>query len=207
MLAFSSIRNTPDWEARFYKEVAGFRRELMTSGDPHMVLAKMREQMSVLTDQAIEDQTFDLIEGEIQQIFQYKTFHDDEVMAGCRLNSLRCVRAFAAANGGQFDMLSRFQQAELLRRFLSELIEETYQSWNTQPADPERIPDQRLEYVVFKRGYVEGLTRKQVSEQIEAEVGLRISHNSRAYTRLLDQGRRRLIEAVWTREQGDHSTV
>jgi hypothetical protein len=101
--------------------------------------------------------------------------------------------AYASEQGLTPDGLSSDQQAESLRLFLEEAIDD----WMNSDGDDVSSP-QAIEQVILQKKYTEGWTRTQVERYLYDQHHLAVTGG--AYSRHLKQARRRLAGAIADKE-------
>lgn len=148
-----------------------------------------------------------MIEKEISQIFQYKSFWNDALMANNRLQNLMVVKKtgqiWMHERGLRANMLSEHDQAQILRRFLKSCLDEQLSPdpgkappKNLSKACP-RVRKEWVQYLILRWQYVEGFSRQLVIRELKK------NHywlNPGIYGRYLKAARKRLSTLIWQKE-------
>lgn len=149
-----------------------------------------------------------MIQDAINQIFQYKNFHKDNMMANSPLHSLFIVQQARQAFLRQEELvgrtLSQRHQAIILRKVLRHCLDEQLcPDFNKQPPKDlsKRPPHQRnrwIEYLILRKQYCERRRRKEVMQELENR---KCHITGGTYSRYNQTAREHLAELIWQKEK------
>lgn len=145
----------------------------------------------------------DLIGDEINHIFQFNRFWNDEVMAKSLLHQLSIIQEaqndFICQRNLSLSILSPKQKADTLRHFFIQHFAAT------SPEAPQKSGnncseafDDWLTSTMLDQQYIERKSRDQIQRHINDQAGIEICGG--AYGRRLKKARQRLITQLWQKE-------
>ncbi len=196
----------PSWEAVLLTEMDQIQDQILTSADPQNALQTAQTQLQTATETAQTEQQQDTIREEVSRIFRHGTYHKDDEMALSDLFDFPILRGklnrFAQQHNLSTAEVPIGEKAGLLRHHLRDQIE------GMKPAKMIHNPaemtaefeQQFIEYTILHRGYIDKRTRREIVDEIEDTIGLRLLNNSRAYTQHLARARQRLSNQLWLAE-------
>ncbi|MGB0383792.1 MAG: hypothetical protein ACPGWR_03130 [Ardenticatenaceae bacterium] len=160
--------------------------------------------------EALAEACRNMIQEEINHLFGYRRFQNDRVMRKSRLHTLSVVqeaqRAWMRKRKLPSGTLSEHDQAHVLRDFLTKCV-----FYELSP-DPGQSPPQNLlhhslrhrnewiEYLILQWQYIDGLSRREVTQKLKTKIDQRLVIGNGTYTRRLKSGVARLAALVWQKE-------
>ena len=186
----------PRWVVGYRDQLMLMRQQPLTAEDPADPLA-MAEQTFDAVLQATRTQELEsLIQGEVEGIFKYRNFDDDELLSESRLFGLQIVQAavqeYAQDRDIEASSLSDHHRAECLRSLLCTAIDEW--SWTPDPLSRRA----RIEKTILGRKYVEQRSRVDVERLLSDQFDVVITGGG--YSRCLIDARMHLARALYDRE-------
>ncbi len=179
----------PRWAVGYRRRLGLMRRDLLTAPEPEHALEAAQETFDELVRETQLHELETMVKNEINHIFQYSRFADDEVMARSKLHELGLVAS--ATNG---EPQTDHQRAQSLRRLLAAQVDELVDS-GTQNAE-----EARIEAAILRKKYIEGLSRTEVERHLLAQHEVAITGG--AYSRALKSARVRLARKLLEAEVG-----
>ena len=203
---FRSLANRaflPKWESILLDKIESIETELNTAENSSSAIAKAQTDLQAITAEAKTAQEQEQIQAEVNRIFRHNTLYKDEELVNSTLFDLaalqQAINDFAQSHHIQPSQIPTADKTELLRAFLKDQVAELQpEQEGNLTAETEQ---QQIEYIIIYRGYFDKRTRREIVDEIEDTIGLRLLNNSRAYTQHLNRARQRLTNQIWRKEQ------
>lgn len=154
-----------------------------------------------------KDALFLLIKKEVDHIFKFTRFWNDEVMANSQLHQLLVVQQahteFMCQRNLPHTILSPKHKADALRSFLIELFTNTSNETLEKGADDwasssHEAQNEWITSTILGQQYIERKSRDQIQRYVGDITGCEISGGT--YSRHLKKGRQQLATQLWQRE-------
>ncbi len=188
------------WEADFMLNLTLLQQEIMLMPNEQMAIAHAESILAEIARKLGPTQLRETIEAEINRIFSYETFNDDQRLCDSMLLRLNVFHRFAAAQGRPaLTSLSNKESADLLRRFLHDYV--TRLSPTPEGVSAITVSDTWLEYAILRMKYLEGKSMRHVVKEIRQASGIQLPwRGGGIYHRYLSGARRRLAQRIWEDE-------
>lgn len=188
------------WETDFMLNLTLLQQEIMLMANEQMAIAHAEVRLADIAKKLGPAQLRETIEAEINRIFSYETFNDDQRLCDSPLMRLKIFRRFAATQSRPvLTSLSDKERADLLRHFLRDYVARL--SPTPPGATAITVSDAWLEYAILRMKYLEGKSLRRVVKEIRQASGIQLpGRGGGVYYRYLSAGRSRLAQQVWEDE-------
>lgn len=146
-----------------------------------------------------------MIKGAINQIFQYKRFREDSIMAESALQRLVIVCQACQAwmrERGLETVPTEQDKASVLRKFLTKCLDDNLcpEAGKAVPENLSKsaIRDEWVEYLILRWQYIDGERRNEVIRKLQ-NYHYDVTDGS-MYTRRLRAARKRFASLIWQKE-------
>ena len=170
--------------------------------------SKPQESTPNQSSSAQVEECHEMIQEAIGQIFRYKGFWNDTLMASSPLQTLVVVQqachTLMRERGLVAGTLSERDKASVLRDFLTTCLDQElcpnpgHEPPKNKAKIQSEIKDEWIKYLILRSQYVDGESRRQVEKELK-KIGCWITKGG-SYTRYVKAGRERLSALIWQKE-------
>jgi hypothetical protein len=195
----------PRWLIGYRSRLVMMRQELLTAKTPERVLAAAPATFHALVQQVQLDELQEMIQKQIDELFQYSHFADDQKLAESTLHDLKLVQTahqrYAQEIGFADSTLTAQQRAFILRSLLTQQVDALLAQSQAAASGQGSAIDPTSALVglaILRKKYVDNLSRTEVEHALHATYQVAVTGG--AYSRALKQGRDRLARALFDQE-------